>query len=52
MTVWDTIWKCELAFEMLLFSFIMCRHFVKKSFFLAACNRRKRNLSLWLGTDC
>lgn len=33
MTVWDTIWKCELALEMLLFSFIMCRHFVKKSFF-------------------
>lgn len=33
MTVWDIIWKNELTFEMLLFSFIMCRHFVKKNLF-------------------
>ena len=33
MNIWDVMWKCELTFELLVFSFLMCRHFGKKSFF-------------------
>lgn len=33
MNIWDVVWKCELTFELLVFSFLMCRQFGKKSFF-------------------
>ena len=33
MNIWEIVWKCELTFELLLFSFLMCRNFARKPLF-------------------
>ena len=48
MNIWDVAWKCELTFELQVFSFLMCRHFGKKVFFLASGGSWERNLSVWI----
>ena len=52
MNIWEIVWKCELTFELLLFSFLMCRNFARKPAVLDKSGCRKRNLSVWNAALC
>ena len=52
MNIWEIVWKCELTFELLLFSFLMCRKFCQKTAVLDKSGCRKRNLSVWNAALC